>query len=75
MFLVNTDWQSQYGQGTRGAKPSSEDEALATVDQAWGPSLDGAQTISWDGTNQAYSQAADAVKCVSITRGLQVRTA
>lgn len=53
--LVNTDWQTQYGQGTRGEKPTSVDEALSTVDAAWGPPLDGGQTISWDGTQQPYS--------------------
>ena len=59
--LVNTDWQSQYGQGIRGGKPTSVDEALSTVDQAWGPLLDGANVISWDGTMQPYSQAVDPV--------------
>ena len=78
--LVNTDWQTRYGQGTRGAKPSSEDEALSTVDQAWGPSLDGAQTISWDGTNQPYSQATDAVNAfyntgITSTNSLALTTA
>ena len=59
--LVNTDWQNQYGQGTRGEKPTSVDDALSTVDLAWGPLLDGTSVISWDGTTQPYSQAADAV--------------
>lgn len=59
--LVNTDWQTQYGQGTRGAKPTSADEALSTADVAWGPRLDGSQTISWDGTQQPYSLASDPV--------------
>ena len=59
--LVKTDWQTEYGQGTRGAKPSSTDEALSTVDQAWGPRLDGSSSLSWDGTMQPYAQAADPV--------------
>ena len=59
--LVNTDWQEQYGQGTRGAKPTSVDEAASTVDQAWGPLLDGASILSWDGTMQPYSKAEDPV--------------
>ena len=59
--LVNTDWQTQYGQGVRGEKPTSVDEALSSVDQAWGPLLDGSSVISWDGTMQPYSQAPDPV--------------
>lgn len=59
--LVNTDWQTEYGQGTRGAKPTSEEEARSTADVSWGPKLDGAQTISWDGTEQPYSLASDPV--------------
>ena len=35
--LVNTDWQNEYGQGTRGEKPTSADDALSSADQAWGP--------------------------------------
>ncbi len=59
--LVNTDWQNEYGQGARGEKPTSEDEALNTVDQAWGPRLDGSSVIGWDGTNQPYSRAPNAI--------------
>ncbi len=59
--LINTDWQTEYGQGTRGAKPTSEDEARSTVDVAWGPRLDGAQTISWDGTQQPYQLVANPI--------------
>ena len=59
--LVNTDWQTQYGQGTRGAKPTSEDEARSTVGSAWGPLLDGSDILSWDGTQQSYSLAPDPV--------------
>lgn len=68
--LVNTDWQNEYGQGNMsetgearwtGEKPASVDEALATVDRAWGPRLDGSSVLSWDGSNQPYSRAANAI--------------
>ncbi|MCY3999519.1 MAG: SusC/RagA family TonB-linked outer membrane protein [Bacteroidetes bacterium] len=59
--LVKTDWQNEYGQGTRGAKPTSVDEALSTADVSWGPRFDGAETISWDGSMQPYALASDPV--------------
>ena len=60
--LVNTDWQDTYGQGTRGEKPSSADDALNTADFAWGAPLDGSQVVSWDGTMQPYTNAPNAVQ-------------
>ncbi len=59
--LVKTDWQDTYGQGTRGAKPTSVGDALTTADYSWGAMMDGSEVISWDGTMQSYSNAADAV--------------
>lgn len=59
--LVNTDWQNEYGQGTRGEKPTSVDDALSSVDQAWGARLDGSGVVSWDGTMQSYGQAPNAI--------------
>ena len=78
--LVNTDWQTQYGQGTRGQKPSSVADALATADAAWGAPLDGSQVISWDGTMQPYSLADDPVTSfyntgVTSTNSLALTTA
>ena len=60
--LVQTDWQNTYGQGTRGEKPTSVDDALNTADFSWGSVLDGSSVISWDGTMQPYSQAPNAVQ-------------
>ncbi|MCY4204153.1 MAG: SusC/RagA family TonB-linked outer membrane protein [Bacteroidetes bacterium] len=71
--LVNTDWQTEYGQGTTvldedkpdtwlGEKPTSVDEALSTADVSWGPRFDGKQSLSWDGSQQPYSLASDPVK-------------
>jgi len=60
--LVNTDWQTEYGQGTRNEKPSSVDDALNTADAAWGAPLDGSSVISWDGSMQPYALATDPVQ-------------
>ena len=68
--LVNTDWQNQYGQGRMsevsdgnwaGQKPGDVNEALSTADQAWGAQLDGAESVSWDGTMQPYSLGPNAI--------------
>lgn len=59
--LVNTDWQNEYGQGTEGKKPTSMADALETAGSAWGARLDGSNVISWDGTNQPYSLAPNAL--------------
>ncbi|GAB5518727.1 MAG: SusC/RagA family TonB-linked outer membrane protein [Rhodothermales bacterium] len=59
--LTRTDWQEQYGQGTRGQAPQSVEDALATADASWGAPLDGSQVVSWDGSMQPYSLQDDAV--------------
>ena len=58
-LLVATDWQESYGQGTRGEKPETAEEAESTNLAAWGPRLDGAPTIAWDGTMRPYSLVDD----------------
>ncbi len=57
--LVNTDWQEQYGQGTRGEKPATSDEARTTNLSAWGSALDGSQVVAWDGQMRSYSLIED----------------
>lgn len=59
--LVNTDWQTEYGQGLEGARPDGEAKALTTADASWGEAFDGVSTISWDGSMQPYALAPDAV--------------
>lgn len=54
-LLVETDWQRQYGQGLRGAAPTSVDEARSTNQSSWGQVLDGSQQLSWDGSMRPYS--------------------
>ena len=60
--LVNTDWQTEYGQGSRGNKPETVDDAISLNAYSWGAKFDGEETITWDGTMQPYSLAPDAVK-------------
>ncbi len=57
--LVNTDWQEEYGQGTRGLKPVSANEARQTNLSAWGEALDGSQVVAWDGEMRPYALVND----------------
>ena len=58
-LLVTTDWQTQYGQGTRGEAPTSALEARDTNSSAWGALMNGAPVINWDGVERAYSPVSD----------------
>ena len=58
-LLVNTDWQTEYGQGFRGLKPENADEARSSNLAAWGARLDGSSVINWDGVNRPYSLVKD----------------
>lgn len=55
----NTDFQTTYGQGENGVKPSSVAEALSTGSLAWGAKLDGSSVIQFDGKSYAYSKTSD----------------
>lgn len=58
-ILVQTDWQTEYGQGTRGLRPTNQLEARDTNDRSWGERLDGQSTIAWDGQMRPYSLVDD----------------
>lgn len=49
------DFQTEYGQGTGGVRPTSGANAATTGHFAWGERLDGAPTPIFDGTMQPYS--------------------
>ncbi|GIV58284.1 MAG: SusC/RagA family TonB-linked outer membrane protein [Rhodothermaceae bacterium] len=53
-ILVRYDFQDQYGQGTRGKKPATQDEALAQAFSAWGARLDGSPVVQFDGVARPY---------------------
>lgn len=48
-----TNWQYQYGQGTAGLKPASQQDALSSTAN-WGAKLDGSQVIQFDGQSRPY---------------------
>jgi TonB-linked SusC/RagA family outer membrane protein len=55
----NTDFQTQYGQGNGGVKPTNANDALNSTRFAWGSKLDGSQAIQFDGKQYAYSKTSD----------------
>ncbi|MEH6658253.1 SusC/RagA family TonB-linked outer membrane protein [Leeuwenhoekiella marinoflava] len=54
-----TDFQSQYGQGINGVKPSTASVAQATNRRSWGARLDGSDVIGYDGNTYSYSKASN----------------
>ena len=57
-----TDWQYEYGSGSRGAAPTSKAEAVANGRMSWGAKLDGSPVVQPDGTARPYSPFKDNVK-------------
>ncbi len=49
------DWQYEYGAGTRGEKPTSQAEAIATGRMSWGAPLDGSMVHNPDGELRPYT--------------------
>lgn len=56
-----TDWQTEYGIGSRGVKPVTLQEAQDYGNIAWGGKLDGSSVIQFDGVNRPYSYAGNAM--------------
>ena len=48
------DFQTVYGQGSNGAKPQTQEGALATARNSWGARLDGSTAIQFDGVERPY---------------------
>lgn len=54
--IIDTyDFQTEYGSGNRGAKPTTQAEALDFGLSAWGEKLDGSSVIQFDGVSRPYS--------------------
>jgi TonB-linked SusC/RagA family outer membrane protein len=51
----NSDYQYEYGQGQRGARPTTQNSAISSGLYSWGEKLDGAATIAADGNLHPYS--------------------
>ncbi len=60
--LTYTDWQYEYGSGTRGNKPTTQQEAIAAGLSSWGTKLDGSSVIQFDGVSRPYSAQKNNVK-------------
>lgn len=56
-----TDWQYQYGQGTSGMKPTSQQDVLSSIN-SWGAKLDGSPVIQFDGKLRPYVAQRNNVK-------------
>ena len=50
-----TDYQTEYGHGSKGEKPTTAASALDDNGYAWGAKLDGTSVIQWDGESRPYS--------------------
>lgn len=49
------DFQTEYGQGLLGAKPSNAGGAREAGFNSWGPRFDGSSVPQWDGVSRPYS--------------------
>ncbi|MEL6718963.1 MAG: SusC/RagA family TonB-linked outer membrane protein, partial [Bacteroidota bacterium] len=54
--IINlNDFQTQYGHGRDGVKPTTQEEAFQNGLYAWGAPLDGSSVIQFDGKSRPYS--------------------
>ncbi len=54
-----SDYQTEYGQGSQGLKPTDRESALDTGTQSWGALLDGSMVPQFDGVARPYSAVDD----------------
>ncbi len=54
-----TDFQREYGQGLRGVKFTTQEEALNSATNHWGARYDGSNTIQFDGVSRPYSHTGE----------------
>ncbi|QLG44756.1 SusC/RagA family TonB-linked outer membrane protein [Costertonia aggregata] len=63
--VVNTDiqdFQTEYGQGTLGRVPATQQEAIDLGFSSWGPRYNGSPVIQWDGVERPYSRVGNNIK-------------
>lgn len=60
--LSMPDWQYEYGSGTRGQKPTTQEEAIANGRTSWGAKLDGSMVIQHDGVERPYIAQQHSIK-------------
>jgi TonB-linked SusC/RagA family outer membrane protein len=56
------DFQTEYGQGTAGRRPQTQNEARETNISSWGERFDGQQTVQFDGIQRPYNDLGSAMK-------------
>lgn len=49
------DFQTEYGQGVLGARPTTQEGALDAGTSSWGERFDGANSVQFDGVSRPYS--------------------
>ncbi len=49
------DFQTQYGQGSLGAKPTDANSAYQSGQSSWGAPLDGSSVVNYDGVSRPYT--------------------
>ena len=54
-IIDHTDWQTTYGQGVNGRKPTSKADAAQVGGSSWGAKLDGSDVAQFDGVMRPYS--------------------
>jgi TonB-linked SusC/RagA family outer membrane protein len=60
--LKATDWQYDYGSGSRGLKPTSQTDAIANGRMSWGAPIDGSMVIQHDGVMRPYAAQKNNIK-------------
>ncbi len=53
------EFQTEYGQGTQGNKPTTQTAALSTPSSSWGARLDGSDAVNFLGNTYKYSMGTD----------------
>ncbi|CAM3769725.1 SusC/RagA family TonB-linked outer membrane protein [Sphingobacterium prati] len=54
-IIDNTNWQTVYGQGSNGEKPTNKAGAAQVGGSSWGARLDGSPVVQFDGVERPYS--------------------
>ncbi len=53
------DWQTDYGQGYSGTRPSDEDQSGNSMQRSWGERMDGRPAVMMDGSEAPYEDLGD----------------
>lgn len=61
-IIDNTNWQTVYGQGSNGEKPTNKAGAAQVGGSSWGAKLDGTPVMQFDGVERPYSLQKDNLK-------------